>query len=86
MALRLVFLGRLEELAGRAFEDMAPTAPLDWNDLLGWLGGCYSSQLADSIDGHRVKIAVNGALVADKSAIVLVDGDEIAFLPPVSGG
>jgi molybdopterin synthase sulfur carrier subunit len=86
MKARLVFLGRLEELAGRPFEDLASSAPLDWTDVLGWLGEWYSAELAEIVDGEKVKVAQNGALVADKRALVLADGDEIAFLPPVSGG
>lgn len=81
-----MFLGRLEELAGRSFEDLSASAPLDWTDVLGWLGDWYSAELAETVDGEKVKIALNGALVADKHALVLADGDEIAFLPPVSGG
>ena len=34
----------------------------------------------------RVKLAVNGILLQDTDAPVLKEGDEIAFLPPVSGG
>jgi len=86
MKAKLVFLGRLEEQAGRGFEDIAASAPLDWTDVLGWLGDWYSIEFAEAVDGEKVKVALNGALVADKHSIVLNDGDEIAFLPPVSGG
>lgn len=86
MAARLVFLGRLEELAGRSFQDLSSSAPLDWTDVLGWLGDAYSIELADFVSSDRVKVALNGALVADKQSIMLSNGDEIAFLPPVSGG
>jgi molybdopterin synthase sulfur carrier subunit len=86
MKARLVFLGRLEELAGRPFQDISASAPLDWTDVLGWLGDAYSIELAGLVSGDRVKVALNGALVADKPGLVLSDGDEIAFLPPVSGG
>lgn len=86
MATKLMFLGRLEDMAGRAEDEMSPKAPLDWKGILEWLGDWYSPDLVEAVDGHRVKIAINGALVVDKSAIVVGDGDEIAFLPPVSGG
>jgi molybdopterin converting factor small subunit len=33
-----------------------------------------------------VKVALNGALIAEKGGVVLAEGDELAFLPPVSGG
>jgi molybdopterin converting factor small subunit len=33
-----------------------------------------------------VRLALNGVLVADGAGLVLAAGDELAFLPPVSGG
>lgn len=86
MSIKLVFLGRLEDLAGREFEDIAANAALDWTGLMGWLGKRYPPALTEAIEGVKVKVALNGALVAEKGALVLKDGDEIAFLPPVSGG
>lgn len=86
MKARLVFLGRLEELAGRGDADLAFDAPLGWADLAARLSEDYAPALAELVAGTRVKVALNGALVADRHALVLGDGDEIAFLPPVSGG
>lgn len=86
MQAKLVFLGRLAEMAGRPFQDIAASAALDWADVLGWLGDSYSPALVEAVDADRVKVALNGALLADKRALVLSDGDELAFLPPVSGG
>lgn len=81
-----MFLGRLEEMAGRPFQEIAASAPLDWTDVIGWLGDGYSDELVDAVRGEKVRVAINGALIADKEALVLSDGDELAFLPPVSGG
>jgi len=86
MTAKLVFLGRLEDLAGRAGEEITLTAPLDWYDVIGWLGDHYPPTLADTIAGEKVRLAINGALIPDKHTLVLADGDELAFLPPVSGG
>jgi molybdopterin converting factor small subunit len=86
MAARLVFLGRLEELAGCDGAVLALDAPLGWVALVERLSRDYAPALAEIVDGSRVKVALNGALVADKQALILQDGDEIAFLPPVSGG
>jgi molybdopterin synthase sulfur carrier subunit len=85
MQVKLVFLGRLEELAGRAFEEI-DRPPAEWDDLVEWLGHRYSLDLSLLVADDKVKVAVNGALIADKRDLVLEDGDEIAFLPPVSGG
>lgn len=80
MALRLVFLGRLADAAGAA-EREEPAVP-DLATLLAAL----PAELAQALGDHRVRVAINGALASDARAYPLADGDEIAFLPPVSGG
>jgi molybdopterin synthase sulfur carrier subunit len=80
MAVKLVFLGKLADLAGAPDKDVA--APLDWAGLLSALPG----PLGEMIRGDRVKLAVNGTVLADKTTLAAADGDEIALLPPVSGG
>ncbi len=80
MAVTLVFLGKLADLAGAPERDVA--APLDWQGLLEALPG----PLGDATKGDKVKLALNGAVLADKTALAASDGDELALLPPVSGG
>ncbi|KLI63459.1 MoaD/ThiS family protein [Aurantiacibacter marinus] len=77
---RLVFLGRLAGLAGRVEHEVA--APLDWHGLLALCDG----PLAEEIANDRVKLALDGELLADKTALAAPAGAEIALLPPVSGG
>ncbi|WP_225204780.1 MoaD/ThiS family protein [Novosphingobium huizhouense] len=79
MAARLVFLGRLEDAAGSGEREVAP-GPLA--EVLARLDPALAVELL----GERVRIALNGALVAEPGGVVLADGDELAFLPPVSGG
>ena len=83
---RLMFLGRLADVAGRAEDVVACIAPLGWTDVLAWLAAHGGADLADAVGAARVRVALNGAVLADKAALVLVAGDELAFLPPVSGG
>lgn len=80
MSVRLVFLGKLADLAG-APEREVP-APLDWGALVEALEG----ELGGAIEDGKVKLALNGAVLADKTALFAGDGDEVALLPPVSGG
>jgi molybdopterin synthase sulfur carrier subunit len=80
MAIKLVFLGKLADLAGAPERQVA--GPLDWSGLLGAL----PDPIAEMARGERVKLAVNGRLLTDKSGLAAHDGDEIALLPPVSGG
>lgn len=79
MTARLVFLGRLQDMAGGAEREVAPGA---FADILGTL----SPGLALAITDERVRWALNGELIGEHGAIDLADGDELAFLPPVSGG
>jgi len=80
MAVTVVFLGKLADLAGVG--DKSVAAPLDWRGLLSALPG----PLGEAVQGDKVRIAVNGELLADKASLAASDGDEIALLPPVSGG
>lgn len=79
MAAKLVFLGRLEDRAGMAELAVEP-GPLD--QILARL----DPALAVDLLGERVRLALNGQLLAETGAVLLADGDELAFLPPVSGG
>ena len=80
MAVTLVFLGKLADLAGAPEKEMP--GPLDWRALLDALPG----PLGEMARGDKVKLAVNGTVLADKAALAVHDGDEVALLPPVSGG
>jgi molybdopterin synthase sulfur carrier subunit len=76
---RLVFLGRLEDLAGGAEREVPGGA-------LGMVISALDADLAAALGGERIRLALNGTLVADRAGIVLGPDDELAFLPPVSGG
>ncbi len=75
-----MLLGKLADLGG------APTlslvAPLDWAGLKAAL----PEALSGALDDPRNRVALNGALLPDKAALNAGEGDEIALLPPVSGG
>ena len=80
MAVTLVFLGKLADLAGAPEKEVE--GPLDWDALLNLLHGALGEA---AVDG-RTRFALNGELIADKTALSAQNGDEIALLPPVSGG
>ena len=79
MPARLVFLGRLEDAAGGSELAVTP-GPLEA------VLAALEPDLAVALLGERVRMALNGVLIAERGGIVLRDGDELAFLPPVSGG
>ncbi|MEL7447014.1 MAG: MoaD/ThiS family protein [Pseudomonadota bacterium] len=80
MAVTIIYLGPLRDLAGT--ESTEIDAPLDWKALLDAVG----PDVADQLLQDRVNIACGGKVLADKTALAAQDGDEIALLPPVSGG
>jgi len=80
MAVTIHFLGPMRDLAGTDSREVA--APLDWAGLLDVAGPAVAQQLKND----RVNVACAGKVLADKTALRAKDGDEVALLPPVSGG
>jgi molybdopterin synthase sulfur carrier subunit len=76
---KLVFLGRLEDVAGGPERDVCGGALAD-------VLAALDTDLAAALTADRIRLAVNGTLVSDRAGLVLGEGDELAFLPPVSGG
>ena len=80
MGVRILILGPLQDLAGAG--ERVVDGPLDWDGLIEAVGPGVAAQLRD----ERVNVACSGKLLSDKSTLSAQDGDEIALLPPVSGG
>lgn len=80
MSVRIVFLGPLRDIAGDA--ERTVDAPLDWAGLLAAVGPSLARHLRDD----RVHVACAGKVLGDKTTLLARDGDEVALLPPVSGG
>lgn len=80
MAVTIVLLGPLRDMEGVAEREVA--APLDWNGLLASVSDAVANQLVS----ERLNVACAGRVLADKTTLRAEDGDEVALLPPVSGG
>lgn len=80
MAITILFLGPLRDLAGEQSREV--DAPLDWDGLLKAVG----REVAEQLQQERVNVACAGRVLADKTALHAKNGDEVALLPPVSGG
>ena len=72
----MLFLGRLQDAAGEGERTVAYRADV------AALIESFDSELGEALLSPKVRVAVNGAL----GVTALSDGDEVAFLPPVSGG
>ena len=80
MAVKVLFLGPLRDMAG--VDEREANAPLDWAGLLELVG----EEVAAQLNEERVNVACAGKVLSDKTALDAQDGDEVALLPPVSGG
>ena len=80
MAVTVIFLGPLRDLAES--ETIEVAGPLNWEGLLAAVG----PKVAEQLQQERVNVACAGKVLSDKTALNAQDGDEVALLPPVSGG
>jgi len=82
VTLRLFAAAR--EAAGRGHDEYDPLRAPTVGSLLDSAVSAYGTTFAEVLANSRVW--VNGDEPADGRATVLADGDEVAVLPPVSGG
>ena len=82
---RLVFLGKFGEVAPAELAEMPLPADVHTlSDLQHWLAR-QQPLLGQAMAATRTRLIVNQCVAHDLSSPV-ADGDEIAFLPPMSGG
>ena len=81
LSVRLLLFAQAREAAGRAHDDF-DAATL--GDLLGVARATYGEQFTAVLANARVW--VNGDDPTDGDATRLTSGDEVAVIPPVSGG
>ncbi len=79
MNLRVLYFASMRDQAGVESEEVA-TDVADARGLYAELRVRHGF----SLDPARLRVAVNGAFAAWEQA--LRDGDEVVFMPPVSGG
>ena len=81
--IRVLFFGKLRDQAGTGTTDIETGEVSTVADVTAAMEAAYPA-LGDVLSGDSVRCAVNGEM-SDCNRPVR-DGDEIAFLPPVSGG
>lgn len=83
--LKLVFLGKLGDVAPASIGDVDPPRQVrTLSDLVRWLSS-ENPVLGRMMATTTTRLIVNQSVTHDHS-LLLADGDEIAFLPPMSGG
>ncbi len=81
--MHIVYLGKLADIAGKSEEDIAlPEAITTSSALRRWLDDTRAFQGA--LLHRTVRMAVNNEIVVDPHPVA--DHDEVALMPPVSGG
>ena len=87
MAVKVIYLGRLQDVAGRPESAFSSSSrDLDWPDLVEVLRNHVNEAIAEAACDPRNKIAADGQIQSDRESLVFRHGDEVALLPPVSGG
>lgn len=82
---RLLFLGKFGELAPAALDEIAlPQEVKTLSDLKRWIAS-REPVLGQAMEKTPTRLVLNHRVAQDLSHAVS-DGDEIAFLPPMSGG
>lgn len=79
----LLFFGRLGDLAGGVERSVHLSEPHSVSALIGVLEAS-DRLLGSALLEDRVRYALNGMIVGREALVE--DDDELAFLPPVSGG
>ena len=82
---RLVFLGKFSDVAPAGLAEIAlPDDVRTLKDLKHWVAR-QAPRLGSAMYEARTRLIVNQCVAHDLSQPI-ADGDEVAFLPPMSGG
>lgn len=80
----MVFLGKFRGLGREGLETALPAEVRTLSELMAWVGR-RDPALGDAMAATCTQLVVNHMVVRDL-AMPVCEGDEIAFLPPMSGG
>ncbi len=86
MMVRAVFFASLREAVETEFLDVEIGDGAGLRDLRQGLAARLGADQMAALDAAEVRVAINRRLVHNGEESVLVAGDEVAFMPPVTGG
>ena len=84
MTVKIVFFASLREALGVDSVDLQISGSSSVSALIFQLANQQSPEWLGILTAENIRIAVNQDLINEDVAVV--DGDEVAFFPPVSGG
>ncbi len=82
--IKVLFFAQLAEYAGRSSIELEFQAAMTPRSMVKSMVGVVPKELTDALLHDVAMVAANEVMIAWDDA--LSDGDEVAFLPPFSGG
>jgi molybdopterin synthase sulfur carrier subunit len=84
VSVRVLFFASLKDTLGRDELLLETDAPMQLSAFIDRLADDLGADAREALTAESVRVAVNQELLNGEVAIH--DGDEVAFLPPVTGG
>lgn len=80
-----VFYGRLRDRAGAERRATPLMGPIDLSTFRAQIAG-EDAELASDLAAPFIRVAINDEFVPRGEPVLVRPGDEVAFMPPLSGG
>lgn len=84
MSVRVLFFASLKEITGTAELQVSLPEAVSLAELIERLAGDLPDNATAALAAENVRVAINQTLTSGPARVA--PGDEVAFLPPVTGG
>lgn len=84
MNLRVLFFASLKDATGTAEVTLDLTEEVSLDGLIEKLAGSLPATGIEALRAENIRIAINQTLT--RNPVRVAPGDEVAFMPPVTGG
>ena len=84
MTVKIVFFANLREALGVDSVDLQVSGSSSVSALIAQLADQQSPEWLEMLTAENIRVAVNQDMINED--VDVVDGDEVAFFPPVTGG